>query len=99
MKIFEILNYHGDQGVIWNIASAFTPDGVLKFPLDLKGMDQVEPRLDQASEFGGDDNHNPAMLGLDDRSPNSHSDDNSSSQSLQSFGTGYPRHDRLRLAE
>jgi hypothetical protein len=69
MRIHEILNYHGDQRAFWSIANAFTPDGVLKFPLDLAGMSQVSgPVHDQTAELVGDHNLNPVTQGSDTRS-------------------------------
>jgi hypothetical protein len=69
MKICEILNYYGDESAFLNIASAFTPDGLLKFPLDFAGVRQTSaPRADQPTELVGSDNLNPVMLDTNVRS-------------------------------
>ena len=50
MKIYEILNCDGDQSTLRSIASAFTSNGRLKFPLDLEGMCKVAgPMQDQTT--------------------------------------------------
>jgi hypothetical protein len=69
MRIHDILNYNGDQRAFQSIANAFTQDGMLKYPLDLEGMYQVdEPRLDQTTKLVGDHNLNPVTQGSDTRS-------------------------------